>query len=323
MAALEKHGGGIVCPMEDPSLMWLAENAEKVRTRGGVFLLPPLESLRIAQDKGRTLDLARELGIPAPKTWAPESAREFAAKVLQLRPGEFVTKPRSGTGSSGVKYGDALTEEQWLEHWKLFGAMLIQERVPAEGRGQGVSVLMDQKGECIAAFAHERLQQYPNSGGPSTDRQSIEAPELIEWSVRLLKKLSWRGIAMVEWKLDPRDGKAKLMEINPRFWGSLELAVRSGIDFPKLYAEAALGNVTAKVERYPAQVRCRWMIPGEILRYLTQEKSRRESLLRFLRGLPGMAEEWDRTDLRGALATLICTAALALNPKYWKYVLRG
>jgi hypothetical protein len=65
------------------------------------------------------------------------------------------------------------------------------------------------------------------------------------------------------------------------------------------------------------------MIPGEVLRYLTQPKSKRERLGQFLKGLPKLAEEWDIKDFRGMFATIICTAALALNPRYWKYVLRG
>lgn len=48
---------------------------------------------------------------------------------------------------------------------------------------------------------------------------------------------------MVEWKVDLRDGRPKLMEINPRFWGSLELAVRSGVNFPSLYADADRGCI--------------------------------------------------------------------------------
>jgi predicted ATP-grasp superfamily ATP-dependent carboligase len=220
-------------------------------------------------------------------------------------------------------YGEKRPETEWEAHWRRFGPMLIQERVPAQGRGQGVSVLMDSSGECVAAFAHERLQQYPNSGGPSTDRRSIHAPALVEKSLQLLKRLEWRGIAMVEWKVDPRDNQPKLMEINPRFWGSLELAVRSGVDFPVLYARAALGEKSVPVTSYAAGVRCRWIVPGEILRYLTQANGAREGILGFLRGLPSTAEEWDARDLTGTLATLVCTAAKALNPRYWKYVLRG
>jgi predicted ATP-grasp superfamily ATP-dependent carboligase len=201
--------------------------------------------------------------------------------------------------------------------------MLIQERIPSHGVARGVSLLMNQDGECIASFAHQRIRQYPIHGGPSTDRQSIDDPNLVKQSIALLKSLSWQGIAMVEWKVDPRDGIPKLMEINPRFWGSLELAIRSGVDFPSLYVQAALGHPLKSIHSYQIGTRCRWIIPGDILRYLSEKKQNREPFTEFLKGLPKSAEEWDLQDIRGFLSTWICTGALAFNPRYWKYVRRG
>jgi predicted ATP-grasp superfamily ATP-dependent carboligase len=201
--------------------------------------------------------------------------------------------------------------------------MIIQERIPKKGLAQGVSILMNESSSCIAAFAHQRNREYPISGGPSTDRVSILAPQLVELSIHLLKELKWQGIAMVEWKIDPRDGQPKLMEINPRFWGSLELAIRSGVDFPTLYARVASGEMVRPVLNYRVGVQCRWMIPGEILHYFNQPPSQKESWKKFLQGLPQSAEEWDSQDWSGLLATLICTGALAFNPRYWKYLRRG
>ncbi|MDR3608520.1 MAG: ATP-grasp domain-containing protein [Oligoflexia bacterium] len=322
LSALRRKPGRILFPMEDASLMWVSEHRDEILSLART-LLPPEESLRIAQDKGATLEIARQLGLPCPRSFESKDADEFAKHVGALEPGSFVVKPRSGSGSAGVAYGEYQPTEAWKKHWERFGPMLIQERVPPQGRGRGVSLLFDRNGECVAEFAHERIQQYPNSGGPSTDRQSVHAPELVQWSIQLLKRLSWQGIAMVEWKEDPRDGQPKLMEINPRFWGSLELACRSGVDFPALFARAASGESAGPPPTYPAGVRCRWMIPGEILRYLTQPRAERESLCRFMKGLPGLAEEWDPQDLQGAIATIVCTGAYAINPRYWKYLRRG
>ncbi len=310
----------VLFPMEDPTLMLVADNLEEFRSCAR-FLLPPRKSLQVALDKSETVAVAAELGIPTPRSIAPGSIEEFLNAATNPPFPEAMVKPRQGSGSIGTRYGLALPEEEWRRHWKRYGPLLIQERLPREGKGLGVSLLLDSCGVCVARFAHERLREYPVTGGPSTDRRSILAPELVEMSLALVRKLDWRGIAMVEWKLDPRDNRPKLMEINPRFWGSLELAVRSGVNFPVLYARAACDEALPPPPDYPAGVRCRWLVPGDVLRYLSSAAHGREALGEFLRGL-WLAEEWDRRDLRGSIATVICTAAQALNPHYWKYLRR-
>jgi predicted ATP-grasp superfamily ATP-dependent carboligase len=328
LETLEKNPGAVVLPMEEPSLEWILQNLTRVETHGHV-LVPSIEGFYAAQDKGMTIQVAKRLNIPHPKTYEPQSVDALVETVTKLENQNFVVKPRKGTGSRGILYSLSLRgshdhlKELLSNHSERYGRLLIQDRIPSEGKGQGVSILMNRNSQCVAAFAHERIQQYPNSGGPSTDRKSIHAEQITKWSIELLKELKWKGIAMVEWKVDPRDGVAKLMEINPRFWGSLELAVRSGMDFPTLYAKAALGETIEPIKNYPAEVRCRWFMPGEILRYLSQPQAKRESLFQFLKGFPSLTEEWDIRDLRGFFATFICTTLLALNPRYWKFVRRG
>ncbi|MGE5328057.1 MAG: ATP-grasp domain-containing protein [Deltaproteobacteria bacterium] len=311
----------VLFPMEDASLMWTAENIEKIKINAAI-LLPPKEALYIAQDKGKTMQTALKMGIPCPKTWQCDNLEDFINVVNGLETGSFIVKPITGSGSSGIIHGEMLQRNEWENHWGKYGKLIIQERIPIEGKGIGVAVLMNEKGKCKAFFAHKRLREYPVSGGPSTDRISFYNMDLIEKSIKLLKSLSWQGIAMIEWKEDIRDGLPKIMEINPRFWGSLELAVRAGVDFPVLYAKAALGEEFEDVFDYKEGIRCRWMIPGEILRYLSQSKEEREKLGNFLKGLPSEAEEWDKADLAGTLGAVACPAFLALNPRYWKYIRR-
>lgn len=317
-----QHGRVILLPMEDPSLIWVVNNWDKIADFVHA-ILPDAQSLRIAESKRETMELANSVGLPCPKTYVADSMATLRDAVERFTGDGYVIKPSAGTGSAGVLYGEAGVNHDLKRHSQQYATLLIQERIPAEGRGLGVGLLMDARGACLASFAHERLQQYPNSGGPSTDRISIAAPELVEKSIRLMQGLSWRGVAMVEWKDDPRDHVPKLMEINPRFWGSLELSVRAGVDFPLLYARACLGEDLEPVHRYAVGTRCRWMFPGEILRYFTQEKAKREPLRTFLKGFFCLSEEWDSRDKRGWLAVIVCGLALALRPRYWKYVRRG
>ena len=99
-------------------------------------------------------------------------------------------------------------------------------------------------------------------------RESIKRPDLVRLGIKLLKLMKWYGVAMVEFKEDPRDGIAKLMEVNPRFWGSLQLAVFSGVDFPYLIYRMAKGESFEPVLTYGVGRRCRWLLPGDLFHFL-------------------------------------------------------
>ena len=314
----------IIFPMEDATIKWLSKNEDKLKD-SAYFLIPDKKSLEIAGDKNKTMLFAKKLKIPHPRTWFFTSKKELIEIIKTLKDNyEYVIKPIESQGSRGIIYTNKkkLLEFNPFPYLREYKSALIQERISEEGEAIGVSILMDEKNECRAFFVHKRLQQYPNTGGPSTDRISIENKNLVDLSIRLLRSLNWKGVVMVEWKVDPKDKIPKLLEINPRFWGSLELAVRSGVNFPILYAKAAKNEEFSNIFNYKLGVRCRWLIPGEILRFLTQKKEKRKSLLTFLKGLPYQAEEWDLKDLPGFIATIVCQFLLVLNPKYWKYLKR-
>lgn len=315
----------IIFPMEDATLLWLSEQRTTVSAYAD-FLIPSEDALEVAQSKSKTIALANYLGLPAPATYSFDLYDAFASKLQEIRNGgtreRYVVKPIRGSGSIGLIYLGSKEPADWHAHWNQYGPLMIQERLNTTGAGLGVSLLMDNEGQCVASFAHERIKQYPNSGGPSTQRIAIHNPELVRMSIQLLRALDWRGVAMVEWKTDITTGSPLLMEINPRFWGSLELAVRAGVDFPYLYAQCAAGKTIEQVHTYDVGCRCRWLIPGDLLRYWTQNSSEREGFMEFIRDLPAEAEEWDASDIRGTIASIVCQAVLVLQPKYWKYLLR-
>jgi predicted ATP-grasp superfamily ATP-dependent carboligase len=131
-----------------------------------------------------------------------------------------------------------------------------------------VFALLDGERRPLAIFGHRRLREYPITGGPSTLRESYRNEALIEQSLRLLRTIGMVGVAMVEYKVDPCSGQPLLMEVNPRFWGSLQLAVLAGVDFPVLYHKASLGMDVQPVLTYPEGVLCRWLWPGDLLHFL-------------------------------------------------------
>lgn len=274
----------------------------------------------LARDKALTLDLAQKLGIPCPRTALPGDEGELEA-IAASWDFPLVIKPRRSSGSRGLKVvespGELLPQYRLVS--ETYPRPLIQEFIPPGGEGLGVDVLMNSDSEPRATFVHQRLREYPSQGGPSTLRESITAPELVEEALRLLKAMGWYGVAMVEFKRDPRDGILKLMEVNPKFWGSIALPIAAGVDFPYLLYRLALEGDIPPVSSYKTGVRCRWLIPGDLLHFI--HNPRRFHLIPSFFQFRGKNLFYDLEDLNdpGPLWGLLLAALTSItDPELWK-----
>ncbi len=181
----------------------------------------------------------------------------------------MVVKPRVGSGGRGLAL--ARTPEEFTRVLAARDpgepATLLQSWV-GEGPQLDVCLLYDQGGRRVAAFVQREVRHYPLTGGPSTVQESVKAPELIALAERLVDGLGWVGPLEAEFRYDEA-GEPRLMEVNPRFWASLFLAVLAGVDFPRLTVDVALGSRPSAPTDYPGGLRCRWLLPGDVLHYLT------------------------------------------------------
>jgi len=91
--------------------------------------------------------------------------------------------------------------------------------------------------------------------------------------MRLLDALQWHGVAMVEFRYDERDKDYKLLEINPKFWGSLDLALAAGVDFPSYLCQMARGATLAYSEEYQRNLAYHWPFSGEIKHVMRRPSS--------------------------------------------------
>jgi predicted ATP-grasp superfamily ATP-dependent carboligase len=193
-------------------------------------------------------------------TLTSTSALKSLKFPLVLKPFRSRIETNEGWLSTSVSYAYSKEELEkiiWEKPYFRDYPFLIQEYI--EGEGQGVSALYNQ-GKLVTFFAHRRLREKPPSGGVSVLSESIEVnPFLKDISKRLLDNVSWHGVAMVEFKVSP-DGSPYLMEVNARFWGSLQLAIDSGIDFPWILYRMAIGEETAPLNGYDVGIRSRWLL---------------------------------------------------------------
>jgi predicted ATP-grasp superfamily ATP-dependent carboligase len=200
---------------------------------------PDYEPLKIAQDRSRLLKLAEELTMPAPKCYTIEDIERNGVKPPWVIKPRYSIAEKDGSAKVGrVKYVSNVKDLKiTVKSMQLEGVSpIIQEFIPGEGYG---FFALYNKGNLKACFQHRRLRESPYTGGPSSLRESVRIPELQREGLKIPQELKWHGPIMVEFKRDQRDGKFKLMEVNPRFWGSLNLAIQSGVDFPYLFYQIA------------------------------------------------------------------------------------
>jgi predicted ATP-grasp superfamily ATP-dependent carboligase len=272
---LSRHSYRMLLPMEDETLTLIAEHHQEF-SRLTYLPVVPAKKLQSAQSKNNVLKTAARQGIPIPKTCFINSISD-----LETLKNSFtypvVIKPTMSSGALGVTYPQSPAElmKHYLSVHKRYPYPMIQEYIPREGPGYGASFLMDEQGRVKASFVHKRLREYPVTGGASTLRESARHDDIRDMALALLKTLDWFGVAMVEFKIDPRDGIPKLMEINPRFWGSLHLAIEAGVNFPYLLYRMARGENFKPVEQYEIGKRCRWLLPGDILHFTYNPKRAR------------------------------------------------
>jgi predicted ATP-grasp superfamily ATP-dependent carboligase len=261
-----QFGNSVLFPMTDVTLTEILFNRKELHDG---ILMPFMDYDKYMQvtDKVNLFRLAKKLNVPVPTSFLStdfpnqenliETIREFGFPVV-VKP--CFSKIRTGSGWVNAKVHYAVEERKLREIlssdiFQRF-SFLIQERIV--GPGLGIFLLM-KDGEVVAKFAHRRIREKPPSGGVSVLCESIEAPsEALCAAVNILEHLRWTGVAMVEFKIDREKNVAKLMEVNARFWGSLQLAISSGVDFPYMLFRLANGMNIEKPVGYTIGLKSRW-----------------------------------------------------------------
>ncbi|HZY62560.1 MAG TPA: ATP-grasp domain-containing protein [Edaphobacter sp.] len=275
-------------------------------------VLAPDDSIRLALDKEKTRQLASDLGLYVPATRLVDEHSSFPVQFpVVLKP--IHSKSVSNSGVTHHSVTIVRNSGEWSEALRdIYSQMYVQEQEYITGEGIGVEMLFE-RGEPRWHFVHKRLHEVPLTGGGSSYRQAIEAKaHLVNLAERLLRALQWHGVAMVEFKLTSA-GEIFLVEINPRLWGSLALAIDAGVDFPVGLLLLSTGAPLPQQPLYRVGYRTRnltndmlWMKYNLVADHsdnllLTQPRLR--SLIEFGRPLLGQ-ESWDFFDIRDVKVTL-------------------
>jgi len=233
---LRALGGGIVFPTHDDDLETIARASDELEL---VRPFPAWNVLEAIQDKRHQLAVAAEVGLAVPRT-ANEPTDAFGFPVL-VKPSD-PTAFRRRFGVKAFRCGAAEELERRFEHAREFRPF-VQEWIPGgDGTLWTVGSYVTADGEELGLFTGRKLQQTPREIGTARVAEARWAPALADDALRLVRALRFHGISQVELKLDARDGRYKLIEVNPRLWEWHGLAAACGVDFPRIAYFDAIGE---------------------------------------------------------------------------------
>lgn len=232
--------GWVLYPTRDETVAAFAQHHSRLTEMFRVPT-PHWETIKWAWDKRNTYQLANELGIPTPRTWYPHSIEDL--DEITAEP-PYIVKPAIKEHFFYATKAKAWRANNRLELRKLFlravdqvGAseVMIQDLIPGDGDKQFAYCAFIKEGRPIGSMVVCRRRQHPpDFGRASTYVDTIERPVLEELSQRFLRAINYYGLVELEYKLDPRDGQYRLLDVNGRTWGYHSLGCCAGVDFPYL-----------------------------------------------------------------------------------------
>jgi predicted ATP-grasp superfamily ATP-dependent carboligase len=287
--------GWVLFPTREETVVALARNRASLAESFRVPT-PGWDTIRHAWDKRATYRLAHELGIPAPRTWSLLEERDL--DHLDVR-GPVVIKPAIKEHFFYATHAKAWRADTEDELRRLVrrassivgaGELLIQELIPGDGRQQYAYCALFKDGEAVASMAVRRRRQHPSEfGRASTFVETVELPSLEEPSVRFLRAIGYYGLVELEYKLDPRDGEYKLLDVNARTWGYHSVGPAAGVDFPYLLFRDQLGDEVPRVRARPG---VRWIrLATDVPNALVDLRARRLRPRDYLASLRGVDTE--------------------------------
>ena len=308
----------MIIPIRDKCLIPLSKYKKEFEKYTKIPI-PDYGLVMKARDKGETLRIAEKIGIPTPKTYYPNSIDDLV-KITEY---PVIIKPRMSSGSRGCVFCSNF--QQLRDNFDKISkeypeGLLIQEYIPKQ-KEIGYYALFNTHSELRAFTIQKRLRSYPTEGGPSTLRETIQYDQIRELGTKLLKFMKWQGVAMVEFRIDNRDSVPKLMEVNPRFWGSLALSIAAGVDFPYLLYQLALNGDIEENLDYKIGIKCRWLLPGDILWFLSDKKSL-ANLKSFFTFTGMQYDIFDWHDLKPVLGVGLTSIVYLFNKSKRKYTFR-
>jgi D-aspartate ligase len=287
--------GWALFPADEEPAALLARNRDVLGEHFRLTILAPWETLRWAYDKRLTYRLAAELGVAHPRTVAPRDREDVlrydGAYPAILKPAFRPELNRFTISKAWPVTDRASLVARYDEASALLDPdlIMIQELIPGGGESQFSYAALCRAGRPLASVVARRTRQWPmDFGRASTYVETVDDADVEETGRRVLAALRFDGIVELEFKRDPRDGRLKLLDINPRVWGWHTLARRAGVDFPYLLWRMLHGEAITETRGRPG---VRWVRAlTDVPQAFAEIRAGRLSPLAYLASLRGPIE---------------------------------
>ena len=237
-----------------------------------VAMIPDESHCHMFNNKSDAYDYVSRIGIPVPNRIMYTDPNLVSELLKSKGVKKTVIKLLTGNSGKGVFYGKNPEHTQNLvteliEKYKLTPSRYPQIEEYVNGEGYGCSVLYS-KGKFITHFTHRRLRDKIETGGTSTYREAAVHKGIEAATKAIFNSLGWNGLAMCEFKVCPDTGRFWFIEVNPRMWGSISLAIESGVQFPYLAWLCATQGATQAIDYHASckvhsSWKARWLL-GDI-----------------------------------------------------------
>jgi predicted ATP-grasp superfamily ATP-dependent carboligase len=269
LLTIKSENYAVVIPIGFPIVEWVSRHRNQIE-KYSKLVLPDHKLLGLLSNKKTSQELARKHGIPVPGTWYPANEKELEGIMPALHY-PVVIKAVDELGYNQVEY---VKNEEELR--KAFLRPLLENKPPPlvqeylTGKACGYFGFFDH-GVSLQSFVHERIREYPATGGSSSCAMSVQNDEILKFGKKLLSEIKYHGVAMVEFKYNST-GKPMMLEVNPKFWGSFDLSFACGINFPDLLVKNALNERVETNRTYKEGLTFSWFFDTDWRNAKNQKK---------------------------------------------------
>lgn len=304
-------GEGVVLPCDDEGIELVARHRAQLELWGYRPIVADDDVALAMLDKERTHALARDAGVPTPRTRRVrtlEDAGEAAASLdfpCALKPLQsHVFARHFGISRKLIVAATQRELETALEEMLGLGIDMLATEIVPGGDDQFASyyTYMDRDGEPLFHFTKRKLRQFPPHFGLGCYHETTWDPEVAELGLRFFRSIGLRGVGNVEFKRDARDGRLKLIECNHRFTAATDQVRRAGIDIPLLAYNRMAGRPDPPLEGYRTGERL-WLPAADIRAFLALRREGQETTLGYLRSVL-RPQHFPMLDLRDPMPTV-------------------